>query len=217
MQLDRIEYMDLPAEPVREISAGVVYFVSEGRNAWHSTWVKNYSRGSIHSSLTSAKAHAEEKRVQGSVFYIEQLPALIFRSATALLVVTEINNTNPLSGYMALCLKSPDVRSGQAVGLSDNFAYMMSPISGVFRAFDPRSGNWVVRPRAQNSVIPLSAADHCLSFERITARALRDFRSKSIGGRHYLKWVRVDPYAKTQGVKRLLDGTGPVRGLSPGC
>jgi len=86
---------------VEDVSAGLLYYLFNGRNAWHSTWITRYTEGCMHSDLQSAKDTAEKRRVQGSVFYIAELPAPIFSSAAGIIAVTEINSARPLSGYAA--------------------------------------------------------------------------------------------------------------------
>jgi hypothetical protein len=45
-----------------------IYYVSSGRNAWWSTWVKQYNSGCMHTTLDGAKKYAEKMRTNGSVF-----------------------------------------------------------------------------------------------------------------------------------------------------
>src|SRR5690606_42111191 len=99
MELNQISVPSLEDSPVQGISRGLVYYVHTGRNDWHSTSVTQYYPGCMHSTLESAKNYAEKRRTRGTVFYIRQLPCLIFRSRKQTISVTEINNRNPLSGY----------------------------------------------------------------------------------------------------------------------
>ena len=76
---------------VRSVQATRVYYVWKGRNAWWSTWSTTYSPGCFHLSLASAKAFCEKRRTQGTVFYIDEIPAVAFHSKDRSLYATEIN------------------------------------------------------------------------------------------------------------------------------
>lgn len=70
-----------------------IYYVSEGRNAWWGSWSSTFEiNGSFHTSLISAKRHAEKKRVQGTVFTIEEIPAICFYTTEGLIVIASINS-----------------------------------------------------------------------------------------------------------------------------
>jgi hypothetical protein len=91
------------AESVRSCYLTKVYFVSYGRNAYNWTWTEKYpGDAAFHKNLASAKAHAEARRVQGSRFYIDEVPAPAFVAKTGCLVVTEINTPTPLERYTAI-------------------------------------------------------------------------------------------------------------------
>jgi hypothetical protein len=51
------------------------------------------------SSLTSARDYAEYLRVQGSAFYISEMPALVLEANALALAVTQINCEDVLAGY----------------------------------------------------------------------------------------------------------------------
>ena len=84
---------------VVKIDAGKVFHVIEGRNAWHSTWIVQYQPNSFYSSLSAAKEYAESIRKSGSVFTVVEKPSLIIRSSRKTTIITELNNSDPLSGH----------------------------------------------------------------------------------------------------------------------
>jgi len=90
---EAIKYED---EEFSECKAVKLYYVIYGRNAWNSTWVTKYFPGCMNPSFDTAKRVAEKKRVQGSVFYIRELPALQFINNKLSLFITEINTNIPL-------------------------------------------------------------------------------------------------------------------------
>jgi hypothetical protein len=78
-----------------------LYFVSYGRNAYNWTWTEKYpGDGAFHKTREAAQQHAEAQRVQGSRFYIDEIPALAFPITTSSLVVTEINTSLPFERYL---------------------------------------------------------------------------------------------------------------------
>src|SRR4051812_25147339 len=93
MQLAQL--LEVPPDDFRARVCAVrvvkVFYVSTGRNAWWSTWVTRYSPGCMHGALESAKAFCEERRRQGTIFYIDELPSLAFVASECALVVSEIN------------------------------------------------------------------------------------------------------------------------------
>lgn len=82
---------------VRSVSVGKIFYARTGRNAWWSTWITRYSPGCFHTSLASAQSFCEKQRVQGTVFYIDEVPALTFHASERVLVAPEINTTKFLS------------------------------------------------------------------------------------------------------------------------
>lgn len=112
-----------------------IYQVIYGRNAWHSTWVQIYDEENFHLEFEAAKESAENRRVQGSKWTIEELPALAFVGERHTLVVTEINSDRPLfhSGYSPKCPPS---------------------LSSIARAFFPVRDNSILRFLTAKSGFP---------------------------------------------------------------
>lgn len=194
----------LDNSPLKGITRGLLYYVHTGRNAWHSTWITRYASGCMHTTLESAKEYAEKRRTRGTVFYIKQLPCLIFRSRNTCVLVTEINNHNPLSGY------SPDATTNNvAYGLSkiegarDNYLKIGAPINGVAKSFLPNSRFWNLRPAPKNSIIILSCKNPALSVEKVTSDRLLAYKSYSNGGNYYLGWSITESVIKRLAVLQL--------------
>lgn len=76
---------------VRAVKVVKIFYVTTGRNAWWNTWITRYSPGCMHSTFDSAKKFCEANRVQGTVFYIDELPSLAFFAPERVLVISEIN------------------------------------------------------------------------------------------------------------------------------
>lgn len=204
MELYQVSTQSLDNSPVKGISWGLLYYVHTGRNAWHSTWVTQYTNGCMHTTLQSAKDYAEKRRVRGTVFYIKQLPCLIFRSHNACLLVTEINNRNPLAGY------SPDATIDEIShsyskieGALDNYLRIGAPLNGVAMSFLPSSTFWSVRPGPRDSVIIMFSENLELPVERANSDKLKAFKSFSCGGNYYLGWSTIESEIKRLAVLQL--------------
>ena len=88
-------------EKVTGCLAVKIYFSIEGRNAWWSTWKQTYTEGCMQLTLNSSKTILGQKRKQGSVFYIIEMPAIVFQHTLGgCLVVTQINSQSPLKDYL---------------------------------------------------------------------------------------------------------------------
>jgi len=90
----------------------------------------------MHLNLRDAKGAAERQRVQGSVFQIEELPALLFVFQSIVLVITEINVRGPLSGYSRSALrKHPSDGKKMIVNASDDYLVSDAIFEGVSLSF----------------------------------------------------------------------------------
>jgi hypothetical protein len=80
-----------------KVSVGKAFYLFYGRNAWHSTWINKYYDGSVEGKVKTLKNFAENQRVQGNVFNIRELPALVFQSDRFTYAVIELNARGYLS------------------------------------------------------------------------------------------------------------------------
>ena len=60
LSYDENRFPDLTKTQITGIHSCALYFVTTGRNAWHSTWVQQYTNGCMHSSIASAKQYTEK-------------------------------------------------------------------------------------------------------------------------------------------------------------
>jgi hypothetical protein len=116
LELDEaLKYED---EEFEHCSAVILHFVIYGRNAWNTTWVTKYFPGCMNPRFGDAKRTAEKKRVQGSVFYIRQIPALQFINKKLSVIITEINTDSPLRDYCNL----PEVLDNRLIDIFEYFS-----------------------------------------------------------------------------------------------
>lgn len=72
-------------------------FLTYGRNAWHSTWItRYYTAGSIALTVGTLQSKAERLRTQGSVFKIDEMPALALQTDAATVFLVEVNRGHHL-------------------------------------------------------------------------------------------------------------------------
>jgi hypothetical protein len=204
MQLELTSPQSLESKTVKDISRGLIYYVATGRNAWQSKWITQYAHGCMHTTIESAKEYAEKHRTRGTVFYIKQLPCLTFRSNGNLVIITEINNHNPLSGY------SPDATIIEVApglkkvdGALDNYLKIGVPLDRVAMSFHPNSRFWNHRPSPKNSVTVLATNNEALSIENVKSDDFLSITSFSYGGNYHLGWNSTKSHTKTTAVLSL--------------
>lgn len=194
MELELVGPTNLSIEPVECIYKVLIYFLSTGRNAWHGIWSAKYTTGCMHTSLLSAQEAAEKKRTQGTVFYIQQLPCLAYRSKSNLLLVTQINTEEPLSWFSCEPVRKRE--SYQQIATSDfveNPLTAGSPIKAVASSFHFDSVHWEIEPPSRDSVMLLTSMTPMMMFEELAMHLrLHFFQSYSQGGYYKLGWKKYD-------------------------
>jgi len=150
-----------------------------------------YKRSCMNLCFEDAKQKAEADRVQGAVFYISQLPSIMFQSGQTRIFVTEINSSFPLSGYSprAKSLEIP-YDAVRIEGARNCYLADGAPLLGVALSFSPDSRFWRVRPAPKNSVIVLysESGREAELIERPIRRAPLEWRSSSFGPTYFLGW-----------------------------
>ena len=67
---------NIGSEIITSISVKKIYYLVTGRNAWHSTWVQHFYKKCISTEIKELERDSVKRRKAGTVFYIEELPAL---------------------------------------------------------------------------------------------------------------------------------------------
>jgi hypothetical protein len=91
--MENIEPEDIPITgrlPI-QYTFTYMYYLGYGRNAWHSTWINRYYPDSVSFDEQSLKDQAERLRVQGNVFKIEAVPALVLGFTSNSFALISIN------------------------------------------------------------------------------------------------------------------------------
>lgn len=205
---DEATFEALARSKVQDVSAAIIYYLSNGRNAWHSTWISQYLEGCMHTDLESAQRNAEHLRKQGSVFYIAELPALVFRSKSGMLVVTEINSNSPFSGYSVTAVSTHTADGRKKIkGALDCYVTPGAPMLGAALSFEYSSRFWTEQPPKENAVVVVACDNSVESPAPLGAAALQSRRSSLNGSRYPLGWHSIaDRYSSAD--------TTPVRAVA---
>lgn len=189
-----------------ECRAVKLHYLIYGRNAWNTTWVTKYSPGCMNPTFDSAKAEAEKKRVQGSVFYIREVPALQFISKKLCIFITEINTDSPLKNFL-------EVSEQPNITLMD-----------VYSHFTSERPNSIIRLIWRNTEFSRQNGKMCLvrnnfnSLETIaSSRELKGYKSYSNGKGYYLGWNKEENKLHTSSVERLAADYDRKRSLRGRC
>ena len=192
---------------VSQISAAKLYYCFTGRNAWWSIWVQKYYEGCMHSSLESAKKYAEKKRVQGTVFYIEEIPALIFEAENNCLAVTQINCKEPMAEYSSDAISEKvSLSKFKIKNAMNNYLKCGASLEGVCLSFDYDSSFWKRLQPSENSIVRVmckkAKSDQFVSLK--PKEALFRFESYSVGSNYYLEWRKSESRFSPDSVLSLL-------------
>ena len=96
---------------VKSVSCVKLFYITDKRNAWHSTEVRRWYSDSFHLTLNSAKRRAESMRISGSVFYIREVPAICIESGKSCVFISEVNTKTPLKEFQYLADKIKSLKS----------------------------------------------------------------------------------------------------------
>ena len=132
----------------------------------------------MHATWESARDYCERRRVQGTVFYINELPALTFVAGERALVVTEINTDDILSRF----------DFGKLTNLTSILPVSTMTLRQMYHVFKPTSSLWPnAYPREDSAILlfgtiaPLLIA--CSASASLTAKA-----SRAVGANYHLNW-----------------------------
>lgn len=180
-----------------------VFYLIRGRNAWHSTWVTHYFDRCMHSDLWSAKLRAEEQRQPGSTFTIREQPALCFATNKGQILVTEINNSTPLSRWTSRYRAAP------------NGCFLNPKFCGLERLISPgTTGQLILRGLEDRSHFPSGIpirSDHFFVLASRDAAGtdqnnrprLKQRHSSSGGADYYLSWTEAPCATSGKAVRRV--------------
>lgn len=199
------EFSDVAGAKVESISTARLYYVYTGRNAWHSTWIRKYSKGCMHTSLKSAKDYVEKKRVQGTVFNIEELPAIAFKSSAGDIIATQINTRTPLEAYSPDAISNVDILADIYPHLNlDNYIQLGAPMLGVALSFRHWSRFWSVRQQESDAAIVVVTRDKSAEYNHDLDEGFKSYSSYTQGGNYRLGWFTRDAEMSAAPINTIL-------------
>lgn len=204
-ELDWGELADLgPEQGLRGVDARRVYMLDWGRNAWHSTWAVKYRPTSaLFATRQAAEQEAETRRTQGTVFYIEVLPALVLSTGSDSFVLVDCHAATPFRGYVG-CAPAPK-----------GVLYPGASMAAVIRSFRHDSRYWKGQQPSPHALITGYVAD-VNSLEAWSDRPMRKWRSFSQGSEWPLGWSRTDPKRiRRAGLEKLVTDFGDLKTEQP--
>lgn len=192
-----------------------LYFVHNGRNAWHSTWTQKYHPDCIHLSMQSAKAYCEKHRNNGTVFYILEMPALELHSGSSTVLITQINAASPLAGYTATTGIALD-EDQQDDALPSGLRWRVGdPLNAVANSFLPDSDAWPAPPPSDEKIIILGCVVLKSPLMPLAGMELRSWKSWSAGARHPLQWKDHAIRRSCRGIFSILEQVNPPAQVLP--
>lgn len=138
------------------VRAVAVHFLSYGRNAWHSTWIRRYSVGDFAREGRAVQRKVDERRGPGTVFYLTVLPAIQVDFGSRKFVVTEINTNEPF--------RHIDLDQARYPLLANN-------MRGFLDYIEPTSTLWKSGQKRENSVILQEVDEDYIDFAAYSALA----------------------------------------------
>ena len=209
---------------VARISSCKLWYVYDGRNAWHSTWVQRYGEGCMHTSRSTAEEYSERKRVNGSVFYLQEMPALQFDAEAGTLFVTQFNVRDALRDFYPFRrqpMASDEDGSSGGKPLITNLQ-VGETLRMVAACFESTSDHWSAEPPEDKPVVYLFlphfgwkviitceggsfVQSTVLPPEPIQSAPLRTFVSVPQGGGRPLGWRRTKTSMVKSGINCLIN------------
>ena len=201
-RFDPSKYRQLADATVDAITHLTIFHVYSGRNAWWSTWVEDY--GLFFVGLSDATNFAESQRVQGSVFHIDDVPALALRTSAGVLLIAEMGTPTPLKKYSATALTVVPP-SGAALIQGARNRYLCPGIrcGDLALSFERPSRFWQFPPDRGSRVVRLASENPDLGSGPSSEAALIRRTSYSTGGNYLLGWTD-EPSKYDPGAVRLL-------------
>lgn len=90
---------------------GRLFYFFQGRNAWHWSWSVTYPGDNAFSlTLEESIQKVEKNRVQGSTWWIEDIPVCVFSGSRYSLVIGEIGAQAPLQNYVNVKFDKPTIK-----------------------------------------------------------------------------------------------------------
>jgi hypothetical protein len=167
------ENQKLLTAPLLGVKGVLVHLLLRGRNAWNSTWIRNYQgpKG-LYANRSEAEIGAEDQRTQGSVFYVYEVPGISLMSEVGPVVLIDFHTDNCF-GKWSDSHKESVLRLG-------------TPLNVLMHSLGPL-GNWEKPEPSEHSFVCGLANFGTLS-PLPARRPLVTYQSQAVGVDFYLRW-----------------------------
>lgn len=142
----------------------LLFHVSSGRNAWHSTWIARYQKGTLQSSREEAAKFVSRRLKQGTAFRLLVTPGWHLQFDRKAYLVCEINTKTPFSRLRVASFAVPGIMEKAALA-------MLSPHSELWRGAAPQ----------HDSVIVQETKGAATAFTPWTERTTHPYRKRTPG------------------------------------
>jgi hypothetical protein len=184
-----------------------VTLLVEGRNAWHSTWIRRY-RGdaAMFTNQSSARDAAERRRKQGSVFYVFDTPALLLFGVRTTCIATDIHPENPFHGFKGFRQPTPaQVKMGNHVATFGWRGIVPGiSMSTAFRTVGAHESLWERRNPDEYSFIRGTVGDG-REVTDLDEGDLHSISSFAQGSEYRLGWRKREQHYSTTGTYKVAD------------
>lgn len=223
---------DLRPDSITGIFGSKVWYVHDGRNAWHRTWVERYTDGCLHLGLREAQLYCEGLRTRGSVFCIQERPSIRIETATGVLVVTEVSTKRPLACYSPVAVDSATPEDLAFFGVDGpaplrigesltSLAMSFRTAAPFWREPLPKDDTivlaWVQRSKLISIYTRGDGQSEVLDRrepELLDNSPMYGYRSNSVGGNYLLAWNKRQSKVSQAGVLSVLSRAGHAVSVS---
>jgi hypothetical protein len=115
--MDEKKQQKLKAEDIKSVEVGKAFHLFKRRNEWVNwsgdTSLVNRSNHAVKLSLFEAEQSAEKLRLQGTKFFIGELPIICIKSNSGALILTELFTDSPMRWYLS---RKPSLNGIKSIG-----------------------------------------------------------------------------------------------------
>lgn len=179
-----------------------VYALRRVRTSWHSTRSERSDADWVYPTITQAKNAAELMRMQGTAFYIDELPAACFEADGDCLVATQLCTPDVLGGYSHRSRFSTSSPPNCPNPSTPDPFRLGTPLRTAVKALRPKSGHWYNSQRAP--VVLYRWLGALSDLPPFTGGGLKGFWSQSFGPRYLLWWGEYESRVSAEHAARMV-------------
>lgn len=149
---------------LQDVTPILLYHVSWGRNAWHSTWLSRYRIGTLAPSREDAKAFIVDNLKQGTAYCVTVMPGWFLRFGIGSYLVVEINTNKPFARLNCGSFLPLGILKDDAMAL-----------------LDPASEMWTGSPPSHDSIVVQQSLRNIDDFQHWDERTTDPMQTRTPG------------------------------------